>query len=218
MSEITSLLKFLYQKFSPQSDREYSIILHNFVRDNIQFGFTIQFEQAHPDITLSLKRGHCNVQAELLRTLLATVGIPARLRYVQLDKNVLRYAVPWPVFLCLPKTLFHALTQIKIADAWLNTDSYIFDPITFQRQQQRLLESGLDQGYGTTKEATNIWDGTKDAFSQARIRDLHKDNLIADKLLEGNNKLLGIHFNKWLSLIPKFLSRGCENFLNSHLN
>lgn len=220
---IAGTLSLLQQARPFGSDRECCITLHDFVRDEIRFGFTTGFENVSPEQTLQLKRGHCNAQADLFRALLVAAGIPARLRFAQLNKQILRHAVPQLVFFCLPDTLFHAVTQVKVAGVWLNTDSYIFDPATFQRQKQRLTQSALPSGFGLTLSATCEWDASQDAFSQANAIDLTNDNPVfaslgaAMKDKAGNNTLLGIHFSQWLACIPAPLRRACETYLNSRL-
>lgn len=206
-----------------RSERERCISIHNFVRDEISFGFTSGFERVNPEQTLKKRRGHCNAQADLFCALLNTAGIPARLRFVQIDKQILFRSVPLPIYFCLPSTLFHAVTQVCIAGVWLNTDSYIIQPAMFFHQRQLLTESGLPTGFGLTREASCEWDATKDGFCQARASDLNENNpvfaTLSDALLAkaGNNTLLGIHFNQWLSCIPKPLRHAGEKYLNSKL-
>ena len=199
------------------------ITLHDFVRDEISFGFTTGFESVSPERTLQLRKGHCNAQADLFRALLAAADIAARLRFVQLDKQVLRYAVPGPVFILLPTMLFHAVTEVNVEGKWLNTDSYIFHPDMYHQQNEKLKKSRLAVGFGLTEEATCEWDATGDAFSQARSRDLDNGSRVypslEDALKEkaGNNRLLGIHFNQWLGCIPGVLQRVSERYLNSRI-
>ncbi len=123
----------------------------------------------------------------------------------------------------LPALLFHAVTEVNVEGKWLNTDSYIFHPDMFLQQKEKLKKSGLAVGFGLTKEATCEWDATGDAFSQARIRDLDNGSRVypslEDALREkaGNNRLLGIHFNRWLGCVPGVLQRVSERYLNSRI-
>ena len=213
---INETLRFLRQSNPFDSEQERCIALHNFVRDEISFGFTSGFERVSPEQTLKVKRGHCNAQADLFRALLIAVGIPASLRFVQIDKRILYRAVPQLVYSCLPSTLFHAVTLVSVDGVWINTDSYIFDPEMFRRQKLQLAQSGLSVGFGLTSDASCEWSANEDSFSQARATDLNRDNPIfaslADALADkaGNNTLLGIHFNQWLSCIPAPLHHVCE--------
>lgn len=204
-------------------ERECCIALHDFVRDQIRFGFTAGFEGVTPAQTLASRQGHCNAQADLFRALLQGAGLPARLRFVQLDKRILRHALPQPVFLALPARLFHALTQVWVEGRWLHTDSYLFDPPTFRHQQARLARSGLTMGFGLSAGGSCSWDARQDAFSQAHASLLQADDPVFPSLpaalaaRAGNNRLLGRHFNDWLALIPRPLQGSWERYLNSRL-
>lgn len=204
-------------------ERECCIALHDFVRDQIRFGFTAGFEGVTPDQTLAGRRGHCNAQADLFRALLQGAGLPARLRFVQLDKRILRHALPQPVFLALPARLFHALTQVQVEGRWLHTDSYLFDLPTFHHQQARLARSGLTMGFGLSAGGGCSWDARQDAFSQAHASLLRTNDPIFPSLPAalaagaGNNRLLGRHFNDWLALIPRPLQGSWERYLNGRL-
>ena len=170
-----------------------------------------------------MRRGHCNAQADLFRALLSAAGISARLRFVQIDKQVLFRAVPQPIYLCLPQTLFHAVTQVCVEGIWRHTDSYIFQPAVFLRQKQCLVQSGLPAGFGLTREARCEWNAAEDSFSQAGAGDLNESNPIFATLPDAlaakasNNTLLGVHFNQWLACIPAPLHRAGEKYLNSLL-
>ena len=204
-------------------ERERCVALHNFVRDEIAFGFTVGFEGVSPEQTLAARRGHCNAQADLFRALLEAVDIPARLRFVQIAKETLFGAVPPPVYFCLPTTLFHAVTQVRVAGAWSNTDSYILQPAAFARQMARLLQTGRALGFGLTRSARCEWEGTTDSFAQALASDLHEGNPVFASLADalaakaGNNRLFGIHFNRWLACVPPALNQAGERYLNSRL-
>ncbi|MEJ2407288.1 MAG: transglutaminase-like domain-containing protein [Candidatus Thiodiazotropha sp.] len=205
------------------SDRERCIALHDFVRNEIRFGFTADFETVTPEQTLQSKKGHCNAQGDLFCALLGEAGISARLRFVQIEKQILRHAVPEPIYYILPPTLFHAVTQVNLSDRWFNTDSYLFDIDRFQRQKEKLIHSGLPCGFGLSGNATCYWDGSSDAFAQAYSGVLTPQDQIFPSLRTacdaraGNNTLFGIHFNTWLSWIPSPLRNVWEQYANSRL-
>jgi hypothetical protein len=216
----------ILEPHEPCDEKERCIALHDFVRDEIRFGFTNRFERVMPEETLFLKRGHCNAQADLFCELLREAGFTARLRFVQLDKRVLKHTVPALIYhLFLPMTLFHAVTQVRLSDgSWLNTDSYIFDSKSYERQRKLLAQSNLSMGFGLCKNSTCRWDASTDAFAQASPGDLHRRNKIFSSLSAahragaGNNTFLGIHFNQWLSLVPKPLMGVWHNYMNGQSN
>jgi len=46
-----------------ESELEIAIMLHNYVRDNVKFGFNKYFDATPPDYTLACGQGHCNPRA-----------------------------------------------------------------------------------------------------------------------------------------------------------
>ena len=207
----------------PADDSEYCAALHDFVRERVRFGFTAGFELVTPQRTLALGRGHCNAQADLLCALLREAGFQASLRFVALDKRVLRHAVPPPVWLCLPGKLFHAVTRLRLGGEWRHFDSYLFGREAFERQRRRLARSGLSQGFGLGAQAACEWSGRRDVFAQAVAADLRPNDPVYATLAEavaaraGNNRLLGMHFNRWLACVPQPLRGLGEAYLNSRL-
>lgn len=223
MKRLHDVLAGLQARTAFSSEQERCVAIHDFVRDEIAFGFTAGFESVTPAQTLALRRGHCNAQGDLFCALLRAASIPASLRFVALDKRVLFGAVPLPVYYCLPARLFHAVSQVCVGGRYLHTDSYLFPPVMLHRQKQRLAESGLTVGFGLTAAASGDWDARRDSFTQATAGDLNGNNpvfaTLADALAArtGNNRLFGIHFNRWLSLVPPVLQRFAEGYLNSRL-
>lgn len=220
---LTEILQHLQGSWPFDHPRERAVAIHDFVRDHIAFGFTTWFETVTPAQTLLRRRGHCNAQADLMCSLLNASGVAARLRFVQLDKRVLHYAVPALVYQCLPPDLFHAVVQVELDGVWWHCDSYIFEPAMFAAQQKKRLAAGLPLGYGVTSEGTCQWAGDADAFSQARPTDLHPQDPLFASLAEamaaraGNNHLGDLHFNQWLGAVPAPLQQAVEHDLDSRL-
>ncbi|TDR73297.1 transglutaminase-like domain-containing protein [Paludibacterium purpuratum] len=206
------------------SERERAIAIHDYVRDQIAFGFTTWFETVTPEETLARRRGHCNAQGDLVRALLDEAGIAARLRFVQLDKRVLRQAVPGLIYQCLPPHLFHAVVQAEIDGTCRHVDSYLFTPAVFARQLRQLNVAGLAIGFGVTRDGRCDWQADGDAFCQACAGDLTLADPVFDSLAAamaaraGNNHLLGLHFNQWLGAVPAPLHKAAESYLNSRLD
>ena len=63
--------------------------IHDFVRDNIKFGFTKKFDLPSTLETLKFERGHCNPKATLFKEMLQMVGIEARLHFVTIKSDIL---------------------------------------------------------------------------------------------------------------------------------
>lgn len=188
-------------KKKSKSDIDLLITIHNWVRDNIQFGFTASFETVLPEDTLKNGIGHCNAQADLMRHMLTISGFEARLAFVYIDKAILKYAIPQLIHYLLPRKLFHAVTQVNIADKWISFDSYIFTQKQFSHQMTKLLATERQDGFGLYRTAQCEWNGDINCFSQAKENDFNILLEVYDNLEQAinsksnTNKLFGINFN-----------------------
>ncbi|MFN2098518.1 transglutaminase-like domain-containing protein [Altererythrobacter sp. MF3-039] len=148
------------------SDKALAIAIHDFVRDEIAFGFTPYFDAASPATTLKLKVGHCNPQARLVVALFREAGFEARFQPVTISDEVLRGAVS-----AVPR-LSHVFAEVRVDGKWVRLDSYIADPALRTAAVERLECEQRVLGYGCHVSATGKWDGKSDSFSQVATPDL----------------------------------------------
>jgi len=164
MSIIRNLAKKITEKLS--TEREKAIALHDYVRDNMKFGFNRFFDLSKPADTLGLGVGHCNPQGELMVALFREADIEAHNHFVVLPREVLRGLVSPDKYWLIPAELSHCYTAVKVDGAWYNIDSYILDQALFKAAKAKLAEENLSIGYGTYVHSKTNWDGASDAFCQ----------------------------------------------------
>jgi hypothetical protein len=154
------------------SEADVAVFLHNYVRDNILFGFTPYFDTAMPEKTLQLGRGHCNPQARLMVALFRAAGLNARFRPVTINNKVLRRVIQ------TPDLLSHVFSEVEIGTRWIRLDSYIVDPKLRAVAVAALKKQSCELGYGCHVSATGEWDGHSDSYSQVAtpqmILELHE--------------------------------------------
>lgn len=157
------------------TERDKAIALHDYVRDNIKFGYNRFFDLSQPSQTLDLGVGHCNPQGALMVALFREVGLEAYNHFVVLPRELVQGTVSAKRYRLIPAELSHCITEVKVEGVWQNIDSYILDPALYTAGKARLAEEKLTMGYGTHVQATNHWDGTGDAFSQ-----FNRDSMLED--------------------------------------
>jgi hypothetical protein len=146
---------------SASDNKEKAILIHDFVRDNILFGWTKKFYDMKASQVLETKIGFCNNKSILFVAMLRAAQIPARLVYVDISKRILDGIVD-------PRSDYvdHSYSEVYLADKWVKVDSYIVDSLLFNNAKKKLLKEGKELGFGVHRDGTNKWDGEHDAFSQ----------------------------------------------------
>lgn len=141
-----------------------AIAAFNFVRDEIRFGFTSDFDDASVSQTLARRRGHANPQGALFVALLNKLDIAARQHFVIL-RNDLLYGL-FPTDARLPKRIAHGYVELTLNELPLKLDGYIVSPRYFANVRARLKREGRQRGYGAAVDGCVHWDGESDCRVQ----------------------------------------------------
>ena len=189
------------------TERERAVALHDVVREGVRFGFNKYFDASSPDYTLACGYGHCNPKSRLLVVLFRTIGLECYQHFVVLPKEILRDAIPASRFWMIPTELSHSYVEVRVEGSWCAIDSYIVDTPLLRGALALLETQGRTLGYGTRSDATNVWDGQSDAFSQfdrclliedhGRVDDV--DAYFRDRRYR--NRAFGLHFNTMFKMM-----------------
>jgi hypothetical protein len=102
--------------------------------------------------------GDATDKATLLVAMLRAAGIPARLRYVLVDGDILRGLTTAIASAGRP------VVEVFHDDKWRATDTYIFDAHYVAAARQRLRALKWEWGYGLHRRGHTLWDGLEDAY------------------------------------------------------
>lgn len=218
MSRIRELAQRITNKFS--TEHEKAVALHDYVRDNIKFGFNRYFDLSTPDNTLDLGMGHCNPKGWLITALFREANIEAHNHFVVLPKELIKGAVSPDRYWLIPAQISHCYTEVKVEGTWYNIDSYTLDGPLFKAARAKLSEEGLTIGYGTHIHSTIDWDGKTDAFSQ-----FNKDMMIEDhgrvdsfetyyRSDRYRHKVFGIRLNTLFRIVGKSMEARSKLYLD----
>ena len=189
------------------TEREKAIALHNYVRENVKFGFNKYFDAAQPDYTLACGQGHCNPKSRLMVALFRAAGLEGHQHFVVIPKEILKGAIPASRYWMIPAELSHSYVEVKVEGTWCAIDSYIVDTALLRAAQARLAKEGRSLGYGVRVNSTNVWDGQSNAFSQFDQGMMIEDHGRVDDLeayfrtRKYRNKVLGLRFNTMFKLM-----------------
>jgi len=141
--------------------RERAVAIHDFVRDEVRFGFTPHFYAMSATEVLSAGIGFSNTKSTLFIAMLRAAGIEARQQFVDLDAALLRGLLD----LRTPY-IDHSYTEVKLDGAWIATDSYVVDLPLLRAAQAALRVEGRRAGYGVRADGRAHWDGRSASFVQ----------------------------------------------------
>ncbi len=118
-----------------------------FVRDEIKFGFTPEWDRVKASEVLNYGLGYCNTKATLFLALCRASGIDAKVHFGLIDIRIMRGIMPGFVFPFMPKLGGHSWIDVMLDGQWKSIDSYINDQAFYQRALERLQQSGQPLGY-----------------------------------------------------------------------
>jgi transglutaminase-like putative cysteine protease len=192
------------------TEREVAIALHDYVRENVKFGFNKYFDATQPDYTLACGWGHCNPKSRLMVALFRAAGMESYQHFVVIPKDILKGAIPASRYWMIPAELSHSYAEVKVVGVWCELDSYIVDTPLLKGAQARLARENRSLGYGVRLDSVNTWDGQSNAFSQFAQSMMVEDHGRVDDLeayFRDNryrNRAFGVSFNTMFKLMGDF--------------
>lgn len=151
------------------SDRERLEKFFYYVRDEIKFGFPSKGDLMKASETIKLGMGQCNTKATLILALCKAVGIPARVHFSLITRDIQRGIFTGWRFKILPKFLSHDWVEVKIEGKWRKIDSFINDINMYIVGKQLLREKEWDIGYSiacTSGESSADYNIDEEKFVQ----------------------------------------------------
>eukprot|EP01122_Echinamoeba_exundans_P001832 TRINITY_DN11816_c0_g1_i1.p1 TRINITY_DN11816_c0_g1~~TRINITY_DN11816_c0_g1_i1.p1 ORF type:complete len:284 (-),score=49.40 TRINITY_DN11816_c0_g1_i1:41-778(-) len=145
-----------------KTHREKAVRIYNYVRDEVQFGFTAEFDRASPSYTLEQKRGHCNPKGALFHAMLSAVNVQSRMRIIHIHLNPLITTQ----FADIGVHMFMDVQVDPDKDEWVTVDGYVVDRPVVAAGIETLKKEGENVGHFTHIGALSEWDGQKPAMSQ----------------------------------------------------
>ena len=112
--------------------REKAVRIHDFVRDQVRFGWAPSLYDQKASDVLAAGAGFCNTKSTLFVALLRAAGIPARQHFVNIHAGILDGFI-------YPGTPYvdHSFAEVWLAGTWWQVDSYIVDRQLMTHAQAR---------------------------------------------------------------------------------
>lgn len=134
---------------SAETPKEAALKIFYFVRDQTRFGMDYaDVKAAH---TLKKGTGYCFTKPNLQIALLRAVGIPARLHYVHLPKELLKDIAPGFAYDRIPMVIGHPWCECYLSEKWIACEALL---------DEAFYKARLKTGSLTKEEIPTIdWDG-----------------------------------------------------------
>ena len=145
--------------------------IFNFVRDEIKFGFPIEGDWTTASKTLETKIGQCNTKGTLFLALCKAAGIPARIHFSLIKREIQRGIFPEFLYILLPKKLSHSWIEVEVTGKWVRIDGYINDLIFFRGAKNKLSEKKWDTGFSIAGNNESL--SPELNFEQEKFEQMH---------------------------------------------
>lgn len=130
--------------------REKLYRLFHYVRDDIKFGFPRDGDLVKASRTIRLGKGQCNTKGTLLLALCKAVGIPTRIHFSSIKKEIQRGLFTGLGYKLIPPLLSHSWIEVDVDGKWRRIDSYINDEEYYLAAKSALKNKGWDTGYSVS--------------------------------------------------------------------
>lgn len=130
-----------------KTDREKLERLFLFVRDEIAFGFPVKGDFVPASETIETGVGQCNTKATLLLALCRTSGIPARIHFSLISKDIQRGFFSGIAYWLMPQNISHSWIEVEIEGKWRRIDSFINDTPLHKAAEDELARRGWKIGF-----------------------------------------------------------------------
>ncbi len=143
--------------------------LFYYTRDDIKFGFLPEGDLAKASDLVRYEMGQCNNKAALFLALAKAIGIPARIHFSLIDKEIQRGLFSGFAYRFIPKRLSHAWVEVEVDGKWRPVDAYINDQSFYLAGRAALKRRGWTTGYSiscATGESSMDFDLDEEKFVQ----------------------------------------------------
>ncbi len=152
-----------------KTDREKLKRLFLFVRDDITFGFPAKGDLVPASETIQTGIGQCNTKAALLLALCRASGIPARIHFSLISKEIQRGFFTGLAYWLMPNEISHSWVEVEIEGAWRRIDSFINDMPLHRAAEHVLSRRDWSVGFSlalANGHASADFNADEDAFEQ----------------------------------------------------
>ncbi len=121
--------------------------IFEYVRDEILFAFPEDGDFVKASDTIRLGMGQCNTKSTLFLALCQAAGIPARVHYSSISRDIQKGFFTGPAFWLMPKEISHSWIEVEVDGEWRRIDTFINDRPLFEAAVAELDRRGWQVGF-----------------------------------------------------------------------
>jgi len=125
--------------------------IFRFVRDEIVFGFPPEGDFVNASQTIERGYGQCNTKGILFLALCRASGVPARLHYSQISKEIQHGFFTGIAYWIMPDKISHSWLEVEIDGQWHPIDTYINDSQLHEAAVRELHRRGWKTGFSVSR-------------------------------------------------------------------
>ncbi|RJR43780.1 MAG: transglutaminase domain-containing protein [Desulfobacteraceae bacterium] len=134
-------------------DREKIHRIFLYVRDGIRFGFPSNGDLVKASDTIRTGTGQCNTKSTLFLALSRAAGIPTRVHFSSIKKEIQRGLFTGIAYALMPDTISHSWAEVLVDRTWHRIDSFINDMSFYLAGKEELKKRQWNIGFSISCEA-----------------------------------------------------------------
>jgi len=125
--------------------------IFRYVRDDITFSYPPEGDFVLASTTIRRRRGQCNTKSTLFLALCKAVGIPARIHFSLIKREIQHGPFRGLLYRLLPDRISHSWIEVQVDGKWRSIDSFINDLAFHKGAVTEIRRRGWETGFSVTR-------------------------------------------------------------------
>jgi hypothetical protein len=125
--------------------------IFHYVRDDILFAFPPEGDFVTASSTILKQYGQCNTKGTLFLALCKAAGIPARIHFSTINREIQHGPFRGVLYRLLPERVSHSWIDVELDGTWRQIDSFINDLAFHEGALAEITRLGWQTGYSVTR-------------------------------------------------------------------
>jgi len=129
--------------------------IFKYVRDDIKFQFPMEGDLIPASKIIENGYGQCNNKSTLFLALCKAAGIPARIHFSLISKEIQKGFFKGIPYQLIPDEISHSWVEVYVDGKWMKIDGYINDKTLHDASLKKLSELNWEVGFSVANKTHN---------------------------------------------------------------